>query len=181
MPYTAHCKFLHEIDSRGLESKLAGDEGDMFLLMNGDCLEMGIMNNPNSGQKELYKEYWHSAEKLLDSDGLDDSNTCIVARVINPPSSQGIIIRLGGRVQGIFLSRQEDGRETIEVERWTRESSTHARPVQEYSQDVPEGPWSRDVRSSGFLPAGWLCMPGKKVGDTLEYNGVDWRISEVHH
>lgn len=178
MPYTAHCKFLHDIDSRGPG---ISDEGDMFLLMNGDCLEMGIMKNPATGKEELYKEYWHSAEKLPNPNGQDDENICLVACATSPASVKGIVIRLGGRVQGIISSGDESGQQTVEVERWTRDrNSTRALPVDQYISEAPPGPWSRDVRSSGFLPGGWLCLPGCQVGDSLEYNGILWQVTEAH-
>ena len=180
MPYTAHCKFLHEIDSRGHGSIQSGDEGDMFMLMNGDCLEMGIMANPTSGLKELYKEYWHSADTLLDPSGQDDSNVCIVASASSPAAVEGIIIRLGGRVQGITSRRDQDGTQLVEVERWVRGTSRHSKPVEDYSKYASSGPWSRDIRSNGFFPGGWLCMPDRQIGDNLEYNGILWQITEVH-
>lgn len=181
MPYTAHCRFVHVIDSRGHESIASGDEGDMFLLMNGDCLEMGTMLNPLSRQKELYKEYWHSGEHLPDQNGVDDANTCIVAHVSSSAAVEGVIIRLGGRVQGIISRRDEGGSQILEVERWVRETSQHGKPIEQYSTDAAGGPWSRDIRSSGFLPVGWLSIRDRQVGDNIEHNGILWQVTEVHH
>lgn len=178
MPYTAHCKFLHEIDSRGPD---ISDEGDMFLLMNGDCLEMGIMENPATGTKDLYKEYWHSAERLPNPDGEDDDSVCIVAQASNPASVQGIVIRSGGRVQGITSRKEKDGRQIVEVERWIRDRNMPlSRPVNAAGESRPPGPWSRDIRSSSYLPCGWLCLSGRYVGESLEFNGILWKIVEVH-
>lgn len=181
MPYTAHCVFVHEVDSRGHQSIMSGDEGDMFLLLNGDCLEMGMTMNPLSGQKELYKEYWHSGEKLPTETGEDDSNICIVACASSPAEVEGLVIRLGGRVQGITSRRDQDGAQTVEVERWVRDAARHVQQASEHSTGAPAGPWSRDVRSSGFLPGGWLCMPGRQIGDNMEHNGILWQITEVHN
>lgn len=180
MPYTAHCRFDHEIDSRGQESIASGDEGDMFMLTNGDCLEMGMMVNPISRQKELYKEYWHTAEKLPTGTGDDDSNVCIVASVSSPAEVSGVVIRVGGRVQGITSRRHQDGTQTVEVERWVRDTTRPVQQASEHSTGAPAGPWSRDTRSSGSLPCGWLCMPGRQVGDNGEHNGIRWQITEVH-
>lgn len=175
--YTAHCKFLHDVDSKGPGIP---DEGDMFMLMNGDCLEMGIMHNPATGKEELYKEYWHGAEKLLGPDGQDDANVCLVARTCTPALSDGVLVRLGGRVQGIVARRDASGQQTIEVERWTRDHTlTRALPVDEYVGEMPPEAWYRDVRSSGLFPGGWLCLPGRRVGDTLQYNGIAWQVTEV--
>ncbi|KAK5939638.1 hypothetical protein PMZ80_008017 [Knufia obscura] len=180
MPYTAHCKFLHNIDSRGGESIARGDVGDMFLLMNGDCVEMGKVLNPMSGQIELYKEMWCSAEELSDHDGEDDSTTCVVAHVSGPTGIEGTMIRLGGRVQGITARHDQKGTQIVEVERWIRGGSHQVKPKQHDREDVSAGPWCRDNRSSGFLPAGWLSMPGRQIGVRLERDGLVWQVTEVH-
>src|SRR5271170_5285351 len=57
MPYMAHGRWDHSIDNKGSG---ISDEGDMFLLPNGDCMEVGQMANPQ-GKIELYKEYWTGA------------------------------------------------------------------------------------------------------------------------
>ncbi|KAK5074998.1 hypothetical protein LTS08_005424 [Lithohypha guttulata] len=169
MPYTAHCKFLHDIDSRGPG---ISDEGDMFILTNGDCLEMGVMLNPATGKDELYKEYWCSASAVPRSDDVDDSTTCVVAKVTESASVKGIMIRLGGNVQGIMSIRKEDGSESIEVERWVR-----GKPQHTVDEDFLRE-WSKDIRSNGSLPCSWLCMSVKQVGQKLEYNDTIWEVTE---
>lgn len=145
----------------------------MCLLPNGDCLEFGQMMNPLSGKEEPYKEYWRSAEPLPTSDGTDDSKLCIAAHVAGPANVEGIIIRIGGRIQGITSRRHENGTHTIEVERWVREPAPTAKPTEEVNG------WFRDVRSSGRMPCAWLCGPIDGLGQTLDFNGLLWNITEL--
>lgn len=177
MPYSAHCRFLHDIDSRGPD---IADEGDMFMLTNGDCMECGIMLNPATGKNELYKEYWCGAHVLPVPGGEYDANSCVVAKVVSPGRVRGIVIKLGGRVQGILERQREDDTPVIEIERWIRGSHSFARPLDSAEKGEVQGPWSRDIRSNARLPGGWLCMGPHKIGDELEFNGVSWRICEVH-
>lgn len=181
MPYTAHCKFVHEIDSRGPQSIAAGDEGDMFTLGNGDCMEMGMMVNPASGRKELYKEYWCGADVLPRSDGVDDSKVCLVAETCNSTNTQGFLIRIGGRVQGIISSTDSGASRAVGVERWARGGISCGKPVREVGKHSPDATWTRDDRSSARLPCSWLCTSEQQqVGDSIEHNGIMWQIIEVH-
>lgn len=177
LPYTAHCRFIHDIDSRGPGIV---DQGDMCILPNGDCLEFGHMVNPLSGQDEPYKEYWRSAEPIPHPDGIDDSKSCIVAQVASPTKVEGIVIRVGGRMQGILSRTHGDGTESVEVERWIRDTAVSNEQRSNLSTSSSSSTWTRDVRSTGsFIPSSWLTEPGRSLGENFEFNGVLWNITEL--
>lgn len=177
MPYAAHCKFMHDIDSRGPG---IADEGDMFLLKNGDCMEMGIMRNPVSGQDELYKEYWCGAERLPVEDVEGDSSACVVAKVVSPKDVRGIAIKLGGRVQGIVEHLTKDNQPVVGIERWICDNRSSAQQDPSVEGRPMNGSWSRDSRSNIRLPQDWLCTKSRNVGDQIEYGLVTWEISETY-
>lgn len=177
MPYIAHCKFIHDIDSRGPGIQ---DEGDMFLLMNGDCAEMGVMLNPATGTMQLYKEYWTSAPNAGTDHTDPHDKLCVVAETSSGPG-KGFIIKHGGYLQGILLTGSEMNANTVVFERWTRGKATGSQIVEDELHNVTdEGPWSRDVRSTASLPCGWLCMPDKLIGETIEHEGIRWKITELY-
>ena len=178
MPYIAHDKFTHYIDSRG---DGIVDEGDMIFLPSGDCLEMGVMPNPATGKEQLYKEIWSSAKPLPGLDGVDDAKLCVVAHTVSPNSCKGIVIRLGGRLQAVLSQSHEGGKQTFEVERRVRGNDQSSGPVTAViADDIPGGSWYCDIRSSGNMPVAWLCMQGRYVGQQLEHNGITWEVTEVH-
>lgn len=152
----------------------------MCLLPNGDCLEFGHMVNPATGQDEPYKEYWHSADPLPVPAGVDDAKLCFVAQVASPANVEGVVIRIGGRIQGIISRRQSDDAELIEVERWTCEGVNAKQPSRESIASMLQDGWSKDPRSTGsFVPLSWLTSPIRGIGDNLEYAGLLWNITEV--
>ncbi|KAL2417571.1 hypothetical protein ABEF95_012256 [Exophiala dermatitidis] len=84
MPYTAHAVFRHEIDSKGPG---ISDEGDMFLLPNGDCVEVGMMHNPRTNRVEMYKEYWTAPSPAAaaqdQGQGQLPRTPCVVAKTLD--------------------------------------------------------------------------------------------------
>lgn len=179
LPYTAHCEFIHDIDTRGPGII---DSGDMCLLPNGECLEFGHMINPATGRDEPYKEYWCSAGPLPRPDGADDSKICLVARVASPSNTEGVVIRIGGRVQGIISRRQDDGTLVIEVERWTRDPKATEQSDHQCGENssTSRSEWYRDPRSTGsFVPVEWLDSSERRIGDNHEHNEILWNLTEL--
>lgn len=170
IPCMAHCVWNHEIDSKGLRSS---DEGDMYLLGNGQVIEVGISTDGPSGKMEMYKEYWTSVETGEDA-------SCVVARTEQPIGQEkgvGMVIKVGGHCQAIFqrqsLSAEEDGRAgEVHVERW-------------YKSEM-SGLWTKDWRSSTgsdesedvLMPSKWVCEQGRKIGDVVELLGRKWQVVE---
>lgn len=180
MPYSAHAVWKHEIDSKGPG---ISDEGDMFLLANGDCIEVGMMENPRTGKIEMYKEYWTTPPTEPGSGELRRT-PCVVARTQEATeTTSGVIIRVGDYCQGI-ARHAETG---VLVERWQR-LAVEANPAlgvgtgQESSTE-----WLEDWRSNtaehnkieGLLPCMWTCREDRKLGDEIVVHGVRWKIVEA--
>ncbi|EXJ58063.1 hypothetical protein A1O7_05486 [Cladophialophora yegresii CBS 114405] len=198
MPYSAHCVWKHEIDSKGPG---ICDEGDMFLLPNGDCMEVGMMQNPQSGNLEMYKEYW------ISPDGAGGRELelfpCTVAKIIRMPNAKdhegaapslqngngGTIIRIGNYCQGI--ARQPPAADAVLVERWTRgifeaeadrNSSTTAGAEQPIAASTG---WVQDWRNNTpsdtgvSMPCMWVCDDNRKLGDQIGVEGATWEVVEA--
>jgi hypothetical protein len=171
MPLAAHCVWTHDIDSRGPGIE---DEGDMFLLQNGDAMEVGTMQNPKTGKHEMYKEYWTEPAQ---GEQIEKKLPCVVAEAIDEAQrSQGLIIRIGPFCQGVL--RPEHDKDGIVAERFTLDNSKTT--------------WNRDERSGhmlqthgrgkfkgSILPNLWLCSKERALGDRCEHNGVEWIVIEV--
>ena len=154
---TGHGKWAHPIDS---QNSSAIDEGDIFLLQNGDCMEVGVMKNPATGEKQLYKEYWSSPYA--------NRSPCVVG--ITTGKIEGMVIRVGEHCQGIL---QEKSSGKLFVERWTR------------SNDTVEGKWLKDGRSNTdteqvevILPCMWAAGGERSKGDVITAKGRRWEIIE---
>ncbi|RMD41852.1 hypothetical protein DV735_g3296, partial [Chaetothyriales sp. CBS 134920] len=151
-PHVAHGQWKHDIDSKGPGIT---DEGDMFVLENGDVAEVGIMANPQTGRDEMYKEYWTSPPAPT-------------AAEVDTPSTRGLAITIGDYFQAILLSSTAGQAPVLSVERWTRQT--------------PSSPWTRDNRSGNASVAAsseqndsslestlclWLTQQGRQQGDEL--------------
>ena len=167
MPYAAHCKFSHDIDSRGSG---ASDEGDMFLLPNGDCIEMGIMLNPETGKEELYKEYWTAAP----STGVHRPGYIVAEWVEESGYLRGIAIRVADYLQVIKRPLKDDG--PVQVLRSSLQKGGHAH----------EPRWEVDSRCRSLGVDKWLVGPDLEVGDVFkvrdELSGSEdeeiWMVTE---
>lgn len=165
MSYMAHCVWTHEIDSKGAGVR---DEGDMILLGNGDCIEVGVMER--KGTLEIYKEYWTGLPQATDRVA-----RCVVARTIGEGMANGVIIRIGGYCQGIV---QEKGSDGVSVERWLL-SADEGGP--------DEAKWLRDWRSNTdadelvdvLLPCMWVCGEARKEGEEMVFKGSKWKLIEA--
>ncbi|KAJ9631672.1 hypothetical protein H2203_000071 [Taxawa tesnikishii (nom. ined.)] len=157
---TAHGKWSHPIDSMGLFDNV--DEGDMFLLDNGDAIEIGTLENPKTGKVELYKEYWTSPTPEPRT-----ASPAVVAKTED--GGKGMIVRVGDYCQGLYQSADK---KQFWVERWTR--------------DGAEGKWTKDKRSNTAeqdevdLPSVWAANDSRKEGDETQAKGRTWRVVEVH-
>jgi hypothetical protein len=136
--------------------------------------------NPQTGRDEPYKEYWSSAEPIPHPDGIDDAKLCIAAHVTSPTNVEGIVIRVGGRMQGILSRENNDGNQSIEVERWTRNTVGTSEQSSHLSTSSSSGTWTRDPRSTGsFVPYSCLTGQGRSLGENIEFNGLLWNITEL--
>ena len=169
IPCMAHCVWKHEIDNKGAD---INDEGDLFLLDNGECVEVGMMENKKSGRVEMYKEYWTSVET-------DPGSPCVVARTehrTGQEKGRGMVIRIGNHCQAIFQRRSTSGEESqrrgeVHVERWARR----------------DGKWVKDWRSSTgeeeeedvVMPSKWVCEEVRKLGEGIELLGRRWEVTEA--
>jgi hypothetical protein len=201
MPYSAHCVWKHDIDTKGPGIT---DEGDMFVLANGDSMEVGLMQNPNNGKVEMYKEYWTSPA----AESTSPLMPCVVARIKETPAepqtpadatqtgSGGLIIRIGGYCQGIMrqLPAEGDGQsgqgEAILVERWTttsvaaQDNGSSTTAAGEQIQTATASAWVQDWRSNTpsdtgvTIPCRWAVDDDRKLGDEIMVKGKTWTIVE---
>ncbi|EXJ81028.1 hypothetical protein A1O3_07316 [Capronia epimyces CBS 606.96] len=192
MPYSAHAVWAHEIDSKGSG---ISDEGDMFLLPNDDCIEVGMMQNPQTKQVELYKEYWSTPPAEPGSGDLRRS-PCVVARTLElgvhraARNGSGVVIRVGDYCQGIVQQCEHDGSPRgVLVERWQK-LPVQRNPALSESQSRDAGDshqpteWLMDWRSNtpegeASIPSLWTCMDDRKLGDQIVIHGVTWSVVEV--
>lgn len=181
MPYTAHRVRKHEIDTRPTE---VTDEADIFLLPQGDHMEIGAMENPITKRVEPYKAYWTGAP-AVNGETEAKKIPCVVAELAESTRGprRGRIIRIGDYCQAIEECPGPAGANVI-VARYTREASS------EDGDDDEE--WIEDERNrltsirnddeaifAQLMPALWVCEDERKLGDRLQ-NGPDtWDIVEA--
>ena len=170
IPCSAHCVWMHEIDSTGSGD---ADEGDLYLLGNGQVIEVGVSTSGPSGKMQMYKEYWETVD-------VGEDRQCVVARTEQRTGQEkgaGMVIRVGKHCQAIFqrqsVSAEQQGRAgEVHVERWYRSAES--------------GIWAKDWRSStgdegaedAVMPSKWVCEEGRKTGDVIESLGRKWEVVE---
>lgn len=160
-PYdcTAHIKWQHPIDST---REFATDGADMYLLSNGDVMEVGTM--VHDGQVKMFKEYWLAAK--LKSKDPPYFVVEISSETNEGATGKGMVIRIDNYCQGILQT--DTG---FWVERW---------------QTLDDGRWAMDPRSTtttaqdGVLPCQWLISERRKVGDSIILDGRTWQVVETH-
>lgn len=144
----------HPIDSMGNTSGV--DRADLFDLANGDQIEVGLLENPDTGKEDRFMEYWTKPDGYR----AEDVSSYTVAKLHGDKGElEGLAIRIGGFAQGM-RTVMEDGRVGVKVARWSR----------------GEGTWSRDERSDATeqdIPMAWL-VGNREMGDRLE----GWSVSE---
>lgn len=194
MPYSAHTVWKHEIDSNGPETS---DEGDMILLPNGNCIEVGIMQNPGTGKPELYKEYWATPPvEPGESGGGLRKTPCVVARTVAVPAKEkekekqttrGIIIRVGDYCQALARHGEHEGEQRLLVERWVITRPAERNPALDDNGGGGAVEWIKDGRSNtgednegeSLMPCVWACRDSRRLGDEVVARGVTWRIVEA--
>jgi len=145
-------EWAHPIDSMGNVEGI--DRADVFTLPNGDQVEFGTLEHPETGQMSLFKEYWTKPENA------ENSETYARAMFEEDGQVKGVIIRVGKWMQGI---RQVSG-QTVEVGRWRLQGSWIA------DQYSPSG-------SEEVFPWLWLSEEHQN-GEVHECAGRQWRLVE---
>jgi Protein HRI1 len=170
IPCMGHCVWKHEIDSKDLGSN---DEGDLYLLGNGEVIEVGVSTSGPSGKMEMYKEYWTNVE-------MNGDVSCVVARTEQGTGQEkeiGMVIRVGRHCQAIFQKQivSAEGHlrvGEVQVERWYKGEKSAV--------------WAKDWRSSAgddkgedvVMPSKWVYEEGRKMGDVIELSGRRWEVVE---
>jgi len=173
IPCMAHCVWKHEIDNRNMGHSYS-DEGDLYLLDNGECIEIGMMANPESGRLEMYKEYWMNIEFEKDS-------PCVVAKTEQRTGQEkgaGMVIKVGNHCQAIFqrqsASAEEAGRAgEVHVERWWRGREAEAGWVKDWRSSTGD-----DAEEDIVMPSKWVCGGERAIGDVIELLGRKWEVVE---
>ena len=178
-PYMAHQLWEHDVDSKGSGTV---DEADMFVLQNGDTMEVGIAKDEKTGNEKMYKEYW--IEPKDEAHGRLKKTPCVVAELVRSTGSlkKGRIMRIGKYCQGVVECSPAAGASVMAV-RWEK---------------GPEGDgegermnWFMDQRSgltivcdgldtffAELIPCMWACASKRKLGDELTMIPATWEIVE---
>ncbi len=144
-------EWAHPIDSMGnFEGK---DHADIITLQNGDQIETGVLEHPETGKPSQFKEYWTKPK--------DDAVFSPVVRAEHKERGEvkGMMIRVGRWAQAI---RQLDG--TVEVGRWKQIN----------------GEWKEDelsAQNEKDFPVDWLVQQ-RGEGETTLSGGKEWVIVE---
>ncbi|GFZ48288.1 hypothetical protein JCM24511_06036 [Saitozyma sp. JCM 24511] len=150
-------EWSHPIDSMGNYDGI--DRADIFNLDNGDQVEFGTLENPDTGKVELFKEYWSRP------DNADELYPCVYARIEGEGETKGMVIRVGNLAQGIVQSQGK-----VRVVRWRK------------SAGAGEG-WEEDARSdegaAGRIPIAWICEGERRVGERTQSDEISWVVDEV--
>ncbi|KAL8677803.1 MAG: hypothetical protein Q9186_005810 [Xanthomendoza sp. 1 TL-2023] len=128
----------HWVDS--LSETPASDSGEMIELEDGDVLEKGETRDEETGVVQKYEELWE--EVPLGTIGEGSGRVCVVLRTEDEEGQEreGMVIRIGGIVQGVLRDRMG-----VTVERW------------EWVYGERSGRFERTVRfGEGELPCGGL-------------------------
>lgn len=156
---TTHVQWEHPIDSaRGFGT----DSADMYLLANGDVMEIGTMLV--DGKLRMFKEYWLEAK--LSS----DDPSFVVIETETSSTGKGLVIKVDNYCQGILQTESE-----FWVERWQ---------LQDDGQWVKD-PQSNTASTSGHeglkLPCQWAIAGTKKLGNSTTVNDREWRVVEAQN
>ena len=151
----------HPIDSMGNTEGV--DRADLFVLENGDQIEVGLLENPETGKEDRFMEYW-TIPPSLDISRNHAETPYTVAVLRHQEKLIGLAIRVGDFAQGI---RQVDGPESgVLTARWTYESES----------SNWQGTAMGDAKEDD-IPMGWL-LGARKLNDV--HPGIEqWTIVEL--
>ncbi|KEF57261.1 uncharacterized protein A1O9_05178, partial [Exophiala aquamarina CBS 119918] len=165
---TIHVQWEHSIDSsRAFDT----DGADVYLLSNGDTMEIGYMML--RGEWRMFKEYWldgatretDTAYVAMELVGLATDNGVSEEGEKGEKGEKGMVIRVGSYCQGIFQNTEE-----LWVERWKVDET---------------GDWKMDSRSTrredATLPCQWATGEERKLGDSTELGNRVWRVVETSY
>ena len=107
------CTWTHWIDTTYPSGHQ--DSGTMWELKDGTTLEIGSMENPATGKAEDYQEIWEDLRPTIDRVQVGQAK--FHARMLDKEGSKGMIINIGGWLQGIRIDGEGEGR-NVTVERW---------------------------------------------------------------
>lgn len=149
----------HPIDSMGNTEGV--DRADLFTLDNGDQIEVGLLENPQTGKEDRFMEYWTTPR--MNKDRREDTDRpCTVAILQEGSRTIGMAIRVGDYAQGI---RQTSSSECgVLVTRWLRDT-------ERWQQD----PMSNDKDNS--IPMQWL-FDDRQLND-IKPGAERWTIVEL--
>lgn len=142
----------HPIDS---SRSFKTDGADMYLLGNGDIMEIGVM--PIRGELQLFKEYWIWPDTT--------SATFLVMETVGTDcNDKGMLVMINGYCQAVLQTDDH-----FWMERWHAEESKE---------------WVRDGRSNTteageVLPCKWAVLQPRILGDRVTLQGRIWEVTEV--
>lgn len=189
MTQLSHTVWDHWIDSKSKDPKK--DEGDMFVLENGDILERGSNVNAETGEETKYEELWHELE--VESMGKKHNHSSVVMRVENAGKNlKGMIVKVGGWCQGILMVDDE-----MTVERWEHKPGSVTDEERktlffnELGQTKTRNDWIRTFKcGQGFVPCkGIVEETSGKLGlnhiikDHPDYweSPSEWKVIEEYY
>ena len=151
----------------------------MYPQPDGDVLERGSMQNPNTGKNTEYEEIWHDLDvPMLEG---EERRVCTVLRADSPSTgAKGMIIRIGDWYQGMLKTSHGL---TIERWQWSVAAEPHGDKAAGQGNGLtPHSKWNRLARlGSGSLPSPSALAPGKVAkGATTEVNGIIWKAVETY-
>jgi hypothetical protein len=128
----------------------------MYLLGNGDIMEVGVMSI--DGKPQLFKEYWIWPDTT--------SATFIVMETVEAEgdsAGKGILVLINDYCQAVLQTKSD-----FWMERW---------------QKREEHGWSKDDKSNTssadeLLPGQWAVLEARAKGDSVKLSGREWKVTE---
>ncbi len=174
-----HSVWSHWVDSRyAVGDEIPVDEGDMYDLGNGLCLEHGHAWHPHLGRVAGHEELWRDVEVRSTTD--DGGKVCVVLRCEGKGDGdggvRGVVVRVGQFVEGIVRVG-----ERVATERWEfRFKDEDGGGGREGTGGLKKG-WMRVARTRDlFLPCAVTFMPEVLgLGGRVTYGDFEWVVEEV--